>query len=150
MYKLYFLIFIILVFQESVSYIFQVLKNYPDQEIIEVFLPKLAQEVSTWDFFVAKFANELDGLGIFEMLKEFEKFISQLKMESHKCLSPVNLQNAEGKTIINVSICSKDEIQLFYPKLKINVIVFKTPMITSKIVKKSNYGVAKQNLFNAK
>lgn len=81
----------------------QILKNYPDEDIIEVLYPKFTQQVCLWDFFVNKFSQLPSDLGIFEMLKEFEKFISHMRTESHNCLSPVNFQDIEGKTIINVS-----------------------------------------------
>lgn len=80
------------------------MKDYPDEDVIEVLFPKFTQQVCLWDFFVKKFSQHPSGLGIFEMLKEFEKFISHMRTESHNCLLPVNnLQDIEGKTIINVS-----------------------------------------------
>lgn len=79
------------------------LKNYTDEDVAEVLLPKFAQQVSLWDFFISKVSKEPGVLSIFDMLREFEKFITLLRQETHNCLSPVNVQDNQGKTVINVN-----------------------------------------------
>lgn len=79
------------------------MKGYSDEDIQEVILPKFAQNVSLWDFFMAKCNERSEELNFVEMVKEFEIFIAQMQKISHKYLSPVSLQESEGKSIINVN-----------------------------------------------
>ncbi|GBM71703.1 hypothetical protein AVEN_195443-1 [Araneus ventricosus] len=78
----------------------EILKGYSEKELIDVVLPDLAQRVSLWDFFLKKCDEKSDGLRIYEMLKEFEKFLVEMQKISHAHLSPASYED-HGKTIIN-------------------------------------------------
>ncbi|XP_055950366.1 uncharacterized protein LOC129984501 [Argiope bruennichi] len=80
----------------------EILKSYSDEELIDAILPDLAQKVSLWDFFLKKCDEKSDGLRIYEMLKEFEKFLVEMQKISHAYLSPASYED-HGKTIINIS-----------------------------------------------
>ncbi|GFX37206.1 zinc finger protein [Trichonephila clavipes] len=80
----------------------EVLKSCSDEELIDSVLPILAQKVSLWDFFLRKCDEKSDGLRIFEMLKEFEKFLIEMQKISHAYLSPASFED-HRKTIINIS-----------------------------------------------
>ncbi|GIY56192.1 hypothetical protein CDAR_166911 [Caerostris darwini] len=79
----------------------EALKGYSDEELIDVLLPRFAQKLPLWDFFVKK-CEEKDGYRIYEMLKEFEKFLVEMTKISHTCLSPASYED-HGRTIINIS-----------------------------------------------
>ncbi|CAL1277457.1 unnamed protein product [Larinioides sclopetarius] len=81
----------------------EILKGYPEDELMDVVLPDLAQKVSLWDFFLKKCDEKSGGLRIYEMLKEFEKFLVEMQKISHVHLSPASYED-HGKTIINVRI----------------------------------------------
>ena len=80
------------------------MRNFSEDELVEATLPKIAQVVPFWEFFQKKCDMKSDSLRIFEMLKEFEKFLMEMQRVSHQYLSPATSEDEQGKTIINVSI----------------------------------------------
>ncbi|KAG8190030.1 hypothetical protein JTE90_000125 [Oedothorax gibbosus] len=81
----------------------EILRNFSEEELVEAALPKIAQVVPFWDFFQKKCDMKSDSLRIFEMLKEFEKFLIEMQRVSHQYLSPAASEDDQGKTIINIS-----------------------------------------------
>ncbi|XP_015925151.1 serine-rich adhesin for platelets isoform X1 [Parasteatoda tepidariorum] len=80
----------------------EILKGYSTSELVDVLLPKFAEEVSTWKFFTTKCHRETEGETLFEMLKEFEKFLTPMQRVSCSCLSRAS-EADRGKTIINIT-----------------------------------------------